>query len=67
MSKWFEVTVTSVKVYAVEVPDSEGADEATSYAMNEASDISEIECSPEITGYENIDRIKRHADEVLGL
>lgn len=65
MSKWFEVKVTKVTVYAVEVEDNEGAEEAQEYALNEASGFDEVEVSPEIEGAVNIDRIRRHADEVL--
>ncbi|TCS35838.1 hypothetical protein EDC30_109137 [Paucimonas lemoignei] len=65
MSKWFEVKVTKVTVYAVEVEDDEDADKAQEYALNEADGFDEVEVSPEIVGAENIDRIRRHADETL--
>lgn len=67
MTKWYEVKITSVQVFAVEVEDCDGEDEAMEAAQNEVSEWTEIECSPEITSSEDIDRMKRYADEVLPL
>jgi hypothetical protein len=68
VSKWFEVKVTSIKVLAVEVADSEGEKEATDAAISEVwGEWDEIECSPEITDAASLDAIRRHADEVLAL
>jgi hypothetical protein len=64
MSKWYEVTVTAVTVLAVEVEDSEGEDEAMKVACDEVDKWDEAKCH-EVTGTEEIDRLKRHADEVL--
>jgi hypothetical protein len=65
MSKWFEVKITKVTVLAVEVEDHEDAEDAQGYAIDYKGDFDEIETSSEIAGDENIDRIRRHADEVL--
>lgn len=65
MSKWYEVKVVKVTVFAVEVEDVETEIDATNYALQEESGMTEAECSAQIIGEENIDRLKRHADEVL--
>jgi hypothetical protein len=67
VSKWFEVKVTTVKVWAVEVDDDEDADMATEYVLGECSEWTDVDTSKEITDPVEIDRLKRHADEVLDL
>lgn len=67
MSKWFEVKITKVTVYAVEVEDHEGEEQAQQYAIDEASGFDDVSVSPEIVGEENIDSIRRHADEILSV
>lgn len=67
MSKWFEVKVTKVTVYAVRVPDGEGEEEAQMAAADDAGDFDTVDSSGPIKGDENIDRLRRHADEVLFL
>jgi hypothetical protein len=68
MSKWYEVKVTTITVFAVEVKDDEDEDKAMEYAMNEVSmeGDSTAECIL-VEGKENIDRIQRHADKTLAI
>ena len=65
MGKWFEVKVVRVTVLAVEVEDAEGADEDIKYAISEVGEFEEADCSGEIVDPVEIDRLKRHADEIL--
>jgi len=67
MSKWFEVRVTKTTILAVEVEDNETGDDATKYAIEEVGDFDEAEASNQIIGDVEIDRLRRHADEVLDL
>lgn len=67
MGKWYEVKVTTVTVFAVEVADTEGENEAMKCAADEASNFDDMECSDEITGEVAIDRLRRHADEIFDL
>lgn len=65
MSKWYEVEVTAVTVFAVEVTDDEGEEEALEYATNEVSGGDVSAEATLITGESLIESTKRHADEVL--
>lgn len=65
MTKWFEVTVTTVKVFAVEVEDDETEEHASKYATNEVSEFEEAVTVGPVVGEVEIDRLRRHADEVL--
>lgn len=38
MSKWFDVSVTVNKIFAVEVEDNESSDDAIAYAMDKFMD-----------------------------
>lgn len=67
MSKWYEVSITTTTVYAVEVADDEGQEDARQYAIDEADGFGDSTVSDEIVGEEDIDRVRRHADEVLEL
>lgn len=67
MSKWYEVKVTTVKVFAVEVEDDQGEEAAMEVALDYVSDFDEADCSDPITDHAILDSIKRHADEVLPL
>jgi hypothetical protein len=67
MSKWFEVKVTKTTVFAVEIEDNETEDQAAKYALDEAGEFDEAITDGPIVGDENIDRLRRHADEVLDL
>jgi hypothetical protein len=64
MSKWFEVKVTTVKVFAVEVEDDETKEMAMQYAAGEVGDFDDVEAK-EVAGEVAIDRLKRHADQVM--
>jgi hypothetical protein len=68
MSKWYEVKVIAVTVFAVEVEDDEDESNAMEYATNgiKGGDIS-AECSSLIEDQVQLDSIKRHAEEVLSL
>lgn len=66
MSKWYEVEVVTVKVFAVEVEDDENEDDAMDAARSEVWDVTEIKCAERLTP-SDIDSLKRHADEVLAL
>lgn len=65
MSKWYDVVVTTVKTIAVEVEDELGEEEAIGFACDEVGDFTEAECKGLVTDPVEIDRLKRHADEVL--
>jgi benzoyl-CoA reductase/2-hydroxyglutaryl-CoA dehydratase subunit BcrC/BadD/HgdB len=77
MSKWYEVNVTICKTYAIEVPDDatletldkdeidylfEELDMAQ--AMDDAANQTDVDYV-EIKGEVEIDRLKRHATEVI--
>lgn len=71
MSKWYEITVKAWEVVVVEVKDDEGEEEATQAAFDEGSftfvaekEVAEIAL---LSTPEQIDRAKRHADEVSPL
>lgn len=66
MSKWYEVEVITVKVFAVEVEDDEDEDDAMDAARGEVWDVTEIKCAERLTSAD-IDSLKRHADEILSL
>ncbi len=68
MSKWFEVQVTTIKIFSVEVGDNEDASNAQEYAIDEVgmSGCSDAKAE-ELLSKREIDSSKRHADEVLGL
>ena len=66
MSKWYEVVVETVKVYAVEVEDSETAGDAQGYVMDNTrfdGDPSVRDC--DLISKDAIDVARRCADEVL--
>jgi len=65
MSKWFEVTVTSTKIYAVEVSNDENAEDAIHYAQTEAVNYDEVTCSDEIIEKARIENLKNYADETI--
>lgn len=65
MGKWYEVKVKITKVFAIEVEDDEGEEQATMYATAEVESFDDVDCSTEITDPVEIDRLKRHADVVL--
>lgn len=73
MSKWYEVTVQATKVVAVEIADDserDPEDEAQEIARDEAfsfcDDIETLEIRLLKTA-EQIDVVKRHADEVCAI
>jgi hypothetical protein len=66
MSKWYEVKMTIVKVFAIEVSDDEGEEEAYNVATGECSDADEMEATM-ISDPNMIDSVRRHADEVFSL
>jgi len=67
MSKWFEVKVITSKIYAVEVKDNQGEDDAEDNVLNEcADDNSEINYCMELKEHQ-IEPSKICADEVLSL
>lgn len=68
MSKWFEVSVTVHKVFAVEIEDHETGEDAMNYAsdkfMGENIESSEFIEASDIYTPEHIQRL---ADEILRL
>lgn len=64
MSKWFEVKVTTVNVYAVKLGDEATEEDAMRTVSEEVDDFDEMECKP-VEGEISIDRLKRHAYEVI--
>lgn len=66
MSKWFEVKVSRVTVFAIEVDDDEEGSIAEEIALGEVSGSwDDVETSKAITDPVEIDRLRRHADEVF--
>jgi hypothetical protein len=64
MSKWFEVTATIVKTYAIEVKNNEGREDAYQSVIDDLDEFIELNAI-EIVGDVEIDRLKRHADDIL--
>ncbi len=65
MSVWYEVKVTTTQVYAVEM-EHDNVEEVENIVIEEITyDYDDIVTNI-ITG-DDIDRCKRHADEVFGL
>lgn len=64
MSKWYEVKVTVVMIYVIEVPDNENEREAIEIALNEApmGGDAEAEAAPLLA--QHVEGCKRHADIV---
>lgn len=63
--KWYEVTVTKVEVYVIEVEDGQDPyDEVTMSSTRDFSTMMEAEAI-ELKTEEEIEQAKRHADEVF--
>lgn len=70
MTKWVEVPVTISKVFAVEIEDSESAEDAIKVVLDElAGDNVEIDHKDVLIAESEAmeDSIKRHADERITL
>ena len=67
MSKWYEVTVTQVVVFVVEVEDHEGEDEAYEYALGETTNQGEKSAEAILVKGDRLETAKRHADDVAPL
>lgn len=66
MSKWAEVQVQIIKVFAVEIEDTESIGDAEKYALDECVD-GEAEIKESFIAKNDIEAkaMQRHADETL--
>lgn len=67
MSKWYEVEVQSLVVYAVEVEDDENENHAINLALSFAPMKGTSSGSAEPLPHSHLDMIRKNADVVLSL
>ena len=66
MSKWAEVVIQTIKVFAVEVEDNESIEDAEKYALDECLDGEhKVKGSYFAKTEDEASCIRRHADEHL--
>lgn len=65
MSKWYQVEVTTSKIFVVEVEDHEGEDDAVLLVYDELDGDVVEENTFQLLGKSEIEAGKRHADEIL--
>lgn len=70
MSKWYEVTATIIKTFAVEVEDDENHEDAMQIASEEISlfegDV-DLQCPETPIARDQVELLKKTAEEVLKL